>query len=239
MNDNKTILVVEDEIFSSKYLVEILKSLGYQKIFESTNAKDAHSIAKSDIIDICFMDINIKGENDGIQCSDMLNQLYDIPIIYTTAYGDSETIKEASNTNFYGYLVKPFEVHDVESSIQIVLKMLQKENKYKNPTILNTTKINLSFNTVFDIKNKTLLSNNILIKITNKELDLLYFFCTNPNQNISYDTLKEDVWKNGMISHSTIRDTIARLKKKIPDFPLENIINFGYLLKIDNLKQLY
>jgi two-component system response regulator CssR len=85
------------------------------------------------------------------------------------------------------------------------------------------------------MENKTLFNQNKPMKITSKKLDLLYFFCTNINQNITYDTLKENVWENSMISHSTIRDTVARLKRKIPELPLENIINFGYILKLDTL----
>jgi DNA-binding response OmpR family regulator len=55
--------------------------------------------------------------------------------------------------------------------------------------------------------------------------------CQNINQNISYDYLKESIWAQKDISDSTLRDTISRLKKKIPHITIENIVNYGYVLK--------
>ncbi len=71
------------------------------------------------------------------------------------------------------------------------------------------------------------------ISLTKKELSVLNFFCRNINQNISYDTMREYIWYSKSVSSSTIRDTVSRLKNKIPEVDIENIINFGYVLKKD------
>ncbi|MCT7465247.1 helix-turn-helix domain-containing protein [Aliarcobacter cryaerophilus] len=60
--------------------------------------------------------------------------------------------------------------------------------------------------------------------LTKKELEVLDILCKNINKNISYEYLKD-------ISDSTVRDVVSRLKKKLDDINIENISNFGYVLK--------
>lgn len=231
-NKNISILIVEDEIFASKYLSGILKNLGYKNIFEVTNAKDALKIVQNNTIDLTFMDININGPIDGIRCANILNEEYFIPIIFTTAYGDSLTIKEASNTNLFSYLVKPFEPYDVEAALSVGLKIINLHKTHNNEIILeNTTHlIDLGDNQIYNLSSKTFFINEKPIELTKKELELLDFFCNNLNQNISYETLKIQVWQKQNISNSTIRDSISRLKRKAQNLNLKNIVNVGYIL---------
>lgn len=229
---NLSILIVEDEIFGVKYLSGILKKLGIETLFEANNANKALEIANNKHIDIAFMDININGSIDGIKCANLLNDKYFIPIIYTTAYADSNTIKEASDSNLFSYLVKPFEPHDVEAALQVTLKLMQTNKIGNTQNDKDDEIINLGNEQVYNLKTKIFSIKNKSITLTKKEMELIEFFCNNVNQSISYEILKENVWNNLEISNSTIRDTISRLKKKAPNILLENIINFGYILKL-------
>ena len=94
INKEINILIVEDEIISSEYLLSILQSLSFRTIYTATNMDSALEIVKKYKIDITFMDINISGSVDGISCAKILNMQYYLPIIFTTAYKDSDTIKE-------------------------------------------------------------------------------------------------------------------------------------------------
>ena len=67
--------------------------------------------------------------------------------------------------------------------------------------------------------------------LTKKEIEVLDILCKNLNKNISYEYLKDIVWINKDISDSTVRDVVSRLKKKLDDINIENISNFGYVLK--------
>lgn len=67
--------------------------------------------------------------------------------------------------------------------------------------------------------------------LTKKELEVLDILCKNINKNISYEYLKDIVWINKDISDSTVRDVVSRLKKKLDDINIEDISNFGYVLK--------
>lgn len=224
------ILIVEDEIIASQYLLNILESLGFVNIFEASSFDEALAIVKTNKINLVFMDININGSIDGINSARLLNKEYFLPIIFTTAYADSQTINEATDTNIFGYLIKPFEKNQVESTLLITLKRIN--ISFEKNSLLENSIINLGENQKYNLETKTFYINNKAINLTKKENDILYILCKNLNQNISYEFLLEYVWEEKNISNSTIRDTVSRLKRKTPDLNIETIINFGYILKI-------
>lgn len=224
------ILIVEDEIIASQYLLNILESLGFVNIFEASSFDEALAIVKTNKVNLVFMDININGSIDGINSARLLNKEYFLPIIFTTAYADSQTINEATDTNIFGYLIKPFEKNQVESTLSITLKRIN--ISFEKNSLLGNSIINLGENQKYNLETKTFYINNKAINLTKKENDTLYILCKNLNQNISYEFLLEYVWEEKNISNSTIRDTVSRLKRKTPDLNIETIINFGYILKI-------
>ena len=230
---NYNILIVEDEIFSSQYLINILKKLNYKNIFEATNHDEALDIIQSNHIDLIFMDINIDGVIDGITSAHILNEKYFLPIIYTSAYGDSSTISDASDTNIFGYLVKPFEVSDVEAALRVAFKLIKKHNPIHNPTKLENkyTVIELADNQTYDTEKRTYFIEGIPVILTKNEISILDIFAHNINRNITYEELNESIWNNTEVSLSTIRDAISRFRKKAPLINIKNIVGYGYILE--------
>lgn len=223
------ILIVEDEFINAKFVEDTLISLGHKVASICASADEAIQLAKNDKIDLAFMDINIEGGTDGIMCATLLNQHYCIPIIYMTAYNDTNTIEEASDTNIYGYLIKPFDKKDIEASLNVAIKISLK-SKIEPQIKIAPKNINLGHNYIYTFKTKTLKIDNIYIKLTKKESLILHLFCLNINQNISYALLLEYIWKNKDVADSTIRDVIFRLRKKAPLLDIENISKLGYCL---------
>lgn len=225
------ILIVEDEIIASAYLYNILEKLGITCIYEASSFYEALDVITQVHIDLIFMDINIDGSIDGINSARILNKEYFIPIIYTTAYADSVTIQGACDTNVFGYLIKPFEKSQVESSLLVALRSI---NMHDNTQLHNTVNnvIELGNYQKFNLDNSTFYIKNLVVPLTKKESDILSVLCKNLNKNISYESLSTYVWHNKEIAHSTIRDTISRLKKKTPHLKIETVINFGYILKV-------
>lgn len=231
---NYSILIVEDDFIATEYLYQILDSFGAETIFKAKNSNEALELVNNNHIDLVFMDINIQGGVDGIKCSALLNEKYFIPIIFATAYADTATIDEAKDENIFGYLIKPFQISDVEATLSVAIsninriKKLQEPKKYEE---INIKKINLSEKYVYYFDSKTLTFNNSVVALTKKELEVLHILCENMNKNISYEYLKDIVWINKNISDSTVRDVVSRLKKKLVNINIENISNFGYVLK--------
>lgn len=232
----KNILIVEDEFLALEYLKDILSKLGFNNTFNAKNAEDAINLVKEANIDLIFMDINIKGKIDGINCAKHINEIYNIPIIYTTAYVDDETMKEANSTNIYGYIMKPFNLKDVQSILNIAASFIDKQ-KYqikKHEEILKkaTSKevIILAKNYSYYKHTKTMKHFNNTVNLTKREIEIIDLLCSNLNQTVSYNLLNAKIWNNKNIASSTIRDAVSRLKKKLVNLDIQNITNVGYQL---------
>src|SRR5574344_1632984 len=212
-----SILIVEDEFIASEYLYQILDSFGVETIFKAKNSNEALEVVKNNHIDLVFMDINIQGGIDGIKCSFLLNQEYFIPVIFATAYADTATIDEAKDENIFGYLIKPFQISDVKATLSVAISNINRIRKLQEPKKdeeIDVKEIDLSENYTYCFDSKTLIFKNSVVALTKKELEVLDILCKNKN-----------------IFDSTLRDVVARLKKKLDDINIENISNFGYVLK--------
>ena len=229
-----TILIVEDEFIATEYLSQILYSFDIDTIFKASSSDEALDIVKNNHIDLVFMDINIQGAIDGIRCASLLNNEYFLPIIFTTAYADTNTINEANEENIFGYLVKPFQASNVEATLNVAisnLKRLEKLTNLNSPIKNLNESLDLANGYIYSLETKTLSLKNTPINLTKKELEVFDILCRNINNNISYAYIKELVWSDKDITDSTIRDVISRIKKKIPHIDIENISNYGYILK--------
>lgn len=231
LKEKYTILIVEDEAIASHYLNQLLLSLGDHTIFKATNARDAFGLMDSVKFDFAFLDINIDGVIDGIECAKIMNEKYFLPIIFTTAYNDTQTMQEASMTNMFGYLMKPFEQKDVEAALHIALNRIRMTTTPKEQIYNEKEEIQLGENQRFSFKSQTFFIKDQPINLTKKEIAVLCILAININQNISFEIIKECVWENKEISNATIRDTIRRIRVKSPELKIQSVAGFGYSLR--------
>jgi len=117
------ILVVEDENIVALDISNGLKRLGYQVVRINNSGEDAISSAIELKPDLILMDIQLKGQIDGIQAADVIRKKNNIPVIFLTAYADEATISRAKSAGPYGYLLKPFEETEFKSSLKNTKKL--------------------------------------------------------------------------------------------------------------------
>jgi signal transduction histidine kinase len=125
----KVILIVEDEIIIARELEDILQDLGHQVCGFAATAADAIQKAQEYRPDLVLMDIQLRGEEDGIQAAEKIKKLYDIPFIYVTAYADQKILERAKITEPFGYILKPVEPRTLEVAIAIALYKHQMEKE--------------------------------------------------------------------------------------------------------------
>jgi len=71
--------------------------------------------------DLVLMDINIRGEVDGIDTALMIKKGFSIPVIYITSHSDGPTLERAKETKPDGFIIKPFEDNDLRVAIELAL----------------------------------------------------------------------------------------------------------------------
>ena len=116
------ILIVEDDDIIARVEDWRLKNLGYTVCGRATNGADAIELVANKKPDVVLMDINIKGEIDGIETARMIKKEFNIPVIYVTSHSDGTTLIRAKETKPDGFILKPFEDNDLRIAIQLALK---------------------------------------------------------------------------------------------------------------------
>lgn len=122
-----SIVIVEDEMITAINLKEKLIDLGYEVpaiIISGEEAVDKVAEIRPDLV---LMDIHLMGKMDGIQAAKKISSL-DIPVVFTTAYADDDTLQRAKSTSPYGYIVKPYQDKEVQLIIETAL---QKHQEYR------------------------------------------------------------------------------------------------------------
>lgn len=116
-----SILVVDDERIVALDIKGTLETLGYQVCAIANTAETALQAAETHSPDLVLMDINLKGEMDGIAIAHVFNAKYTIPVVFLTAYSDRDTFERAKSSNPYGFILKPFDARKLHSAIEIAL----------------------------------------------------------------------------------------------------------------------
>ena len=134
--NKKRILLVEDEITSSKSLSKNLVKYGYEVVSVMTKGEDVVKNVESLKPDLILMDINLAGEMDGIEAASLIQSKSDIPVIYITVFEDEKILQRALNTSPFSYLSKPVTDKELNNAIEIALhrhnleKILKKHEKW-------------------------------------------------------------------------------------------------------------
>ena len=116
------ILIVEDERNIAIYIKQSLEFFGFDVFEIAVSGEDAIQRAKEMNPDVVLMDIVLKGKMDGIEAAAIIKEQLGIPIIYVTAYSDDERMKRAKATKPIGYILKPFQMSDLQQGINIALQ---------------------------------------------------------------------------------------------------------------------
>jgi two-component system, response regulator PdtaR len=116
------ILLVEDDNVIAKIAEWRLKNLGYTLCGRATSASEAMELVVNSKPDLVLMDINIRGDMDGIETAKMIKKGFNIPVIYVTSHSDGPTLERARATKPDGFIVKPFDDTDLRVAIEMALK---------------------------------------------------------------------------------------------------------------------
>jgi two-component system, response regulator PdtaR len=119
--DKVSILIVEDEGIVAMELQESLQNEGFEVCAVVDNGREAVDIIKEGYIDLVLLDINIKGDWDGIETAAEIKKLKNLPFIYVTAYSDGPTFERAKATMPSAYLIKPFRINDLRKAIELAM----------------------------------------------------------------------------------------------------------------------
>ena len=129
------VIVVEDDAVISMKIEQDLLDAGHVVLDVVHNSERALDAIHNNQPDMVLLDINIDGTRDGIEVATIINEKYDIPFIFITAYSDVNTLERAKITNPCGYIVKPYKASDLYTTLTIGLFNYQSKKEEKAFTL--------------------------------------------------------------------------------------------------------
>ncbi|WP_222926180.1 response regulator [Fervidicola ferrireducens] len=116
-------LLVEDSRFEQLILSDLLKGYGFEVETASDGDEAIKKACEIFLPDLVLMDIELKGNLDGIDTAKMILKRRDVPIIFLTANASSEVIKRIKSIKAYGYILKGTDKKAVIPSIEMAIKL--------------------------------------------------------------------------------------------------------------------
>ncbi len=135
MSEKIKILIVEDEMIIGANISLQLTELGYEVTGIVPRGEEALKHIEDNPPDIMLLDINLKGNLDGIETAERMQKTQNIPIIYLTANTDDAHFNRAKKTHPYGFISKPFKKLDLQRTIELAITQIA-SHKDENDTVL-------------------------------------------------------------------------------------------------------
>ncbi len=197
------ILLLEDNIALNRAITKVLK-LDDNIV---TSYLDGQEVLNNIHIhyDMYILDINVPNIN-GLELLDLIYQQNNsAKVIIISSNSDVYSLQKAYKLGCIDYLNKPF--HLEELRIKINKLSLEKENR-------------LSGIQLKDEKST----------LSKKEKDLLNLLLENKGIIVSYEMIERDVYYNKAMSMDSLRALVRRLRLKLAEDIIENIVEEGYTI---------
>lgn len=111
------LLIVDDEESICWGLSQLGESLGHEVLMAST-AEQALSLAEKERPDVVVMDVRLPGMSGLAAMQGLHERIGPLPVIVITAYGDLQTAVEAVRNGAFDYIVKPFDLTQMEQVLE-------------------------------------------------------------------------------------------------------------------------
>ncbi|MDD2448979.1 MAG: response regulator transcription factor [Sulfurimonas sp.] len=210
------ILLLEDDIILSEILHEHLSEQGFL-VDLSYDGEDAYDKIQSNSYDLFLFDVNVPSL-DGFELLKLLKeQNITTPTIFITSLESAKDLKRGFDLGCDDYLKKPFELLELDSRINYLLKSLQ------------NTKIIIDDRRYLDRLNFELVDCDKRVKISNKEFQIVEYLLNHKDRVVSHHELIANIWLESQVpSEATIRTYIKNIRVALGKEFITTIKGVGY-----------
>ncbi|MBU5440049.1 response regulator transcription factor [Tissierella sp. MSJ-40] len=214
------ILIVEDEMPINILINRNLKLVGHECVSVYDGEAVLEMIQKY-TFDLILLDIMLPKMN-GYEVLETVKEM-NIPVIFLTSKSSLSDRVKGLTLGADDYIVKPFEMLELQARVEAVLRRTNKEQKF---FVLNNVRVDLDGRQAF--------LNNELVDITPQEFDLLVVLIRNRNIALSREKLLELAWGYDFEGDTRTVDVhITKLRKKLGlDNYIKTVYKLGYRLEV-------
>ena len=203
------ILVVEDEQRVAQLLKRGLEEVGHT-IKVAYDGAMGYRLFKALPFDLIISDV-VLPKLDGFEfCQLVRKEHKDVPILMLTALGTTDDKLEGFDAGADDYMVKPFDLRELDARIKVLLKRRKREQT--GTALREVSYADLKI----DLQTKTVYRQGEKIKLSPKEYNLLLYMVQNPERVLSRAEIAEKVWNTHFDTGSNFIDVyINYLRNKI------------------------
>lgn len=232
MEPKQTILVVDDEQFIREIIADNLDARGYHTV-EAQTGLEALALLKSAPPDMILLDVMMP-HMDGFETCRRIRKESNVPIMMLTALEEERDKVQALDLGADDYITKPFGIDELLARIRaLIRRSSQTTSPTESQSPTQPTKLvyqALELNT----EERTVFLEDVPIKLTRTEFNLLEFLMRNTGKLISHNQLLTEIW-GADHNHQPeyLRVYIRRLRNKIEKEPtkpkyLQSEYGIGY-----------
>jgi DNA-binding response OmpR family regulator len=210
MNRTK-ILVVEDDANICKLISDYMNAHGYDVTALPDGPEALDYIGKRGLPHIALIDLALpSGDKAGFELSSKLKSMADVPIIFVTSTSDTDTIVRGLKLYAEDFIVKPFELRELEARVQAVLARMPSLDYASEPVVRVDDNLNIDF------AHNRIVLNGKTYGLTPTESILLHVLLRNAGRVVENRMLLARVWPSlENVGEDTLRVHMHRLRRKL------------------------
>ena len=228
MAAKQKILIVDDD----NNIAELISLYLTKECFDTKIVNDGEEALKAFEQynpNLILLDLMLPG-SDGYQVCREIRKTNNVPIIMLSAKGETFDKVLGLELGADDYMIKPFETKELVARVKAVLR------RYQPPQPAASAQKNTQCveypDLIINLGNYSVLYCGNTVEMPPKELELLYFLASSPNQVFTREQLLDHIWGYEYIGDTRTVDVhIKRIREKIKDnahWAIETVWGIGY-----------
>lgn len=228
MENNRKILIVDDDVALSDIIKEMLESYDYS-VEQAESIEDAYEKLTDGKYDLIILDINLP-DGEGYEVCQELRKASTVPVIFASARTNVDDRVAGFEIGGDDYLPKPYSMKELLVRINALIRRTYGFSEGETKVQFGDVEVNLTTRSVTKAGNT--------VNLSLKEFDLLAFLCMHRGEAIEKDKLISEVWGAfSEVDPSTLTVHIRWLREKLEDDPskpvyIKTVFKIGYILDV-------
>ena len=238
MVNRQKIMIVDDD----ENIAELISLYLTKECFNTRIVHDGESAMREfDTYgpNLVLLDLMLPGM-DGYQVCRELRQRSSVPIIILSAKGEVFDKVLGLELGADDYMIKPFDSKELVARVKAVLRRYQPPVQTPASSVTEQHGNFVEYpDLIVNLTNYSVIYNGHSIELPPKELELLYFLASSPNQVFTREQLLDHIWGYEYIGDTRTVDVhIKRLREKIKgndSWALTTVWGIGYKFEVKNI----
>lgn len=233
--DKKKILIVDDD----ENIAELISLYLLKECFDTeiaANGEEALEKFKSYNPNLILLDIMLPGI-DGYDVCREIRKESNVPIIMLSAKGEVFDKVLGLKIGADDYMVKPFDSNELVARVQAILRRITPAEEPISEVLTTEPEECVKYaGLTVNLSGYSVIYNGSMIEMPPKELELLYFLASRPNQVFTREQLLDKIWGYDYIGDTRTVDVhVKRIREKIKDgkgWAIATVWGIGYKFEV-------